>query len=198
MWTFDAAMPMNKPVKPAALNAAVEDDGALLVRRYLSGEESAFDEIVTRYQPYVYNVCLQMLYNPSDAEDAAQNVFIAVYKALPKFRMQSKVSTWIYRIAVNQCISWRRSRREELPIEEDILDTSRHFEGAETRGEISRLMQKLAPHYRVVLVLKYYKELSYEEIAEILSWSPDKVKCYLHRARNIFKGLYEAEFGGQQ
>lgn len=199
MRTYEAAMLMNESGKSAVIEATTaEDEGAILVRRFLAGEERAFDELVCRYQPYVYNVCLQMLDNPSDAEDTAQNVFVAVYKALPRFRMQSKVSTWIYRIAINQCISWRRGRREELPIEFDIVDSSPHFEDAEKRREINRLMQKLAPHYRAVLILKYYRELSYEEIAEILAWSPDKVKCYLHRARNIFKKLYEAEFGGKQ
>lgn len=197
MRTFNATMVMNESGKPAVLNTAIEDDGALLIRRYLAGEEAAFDELVTRYQPYVFNVCLQMLDNHADAEDTAQNVFVAVYKALPKFRMQSKVSTWIYRIAVNQCISWRRGRREELPIEGEIIDPH-DFDDAEKRREIRHLMRKIAPHYRAVLVLKYYRELSYEEIAEVLEWSPDKVKCYLHRARNIFKKLYEAEHGGKQ
>ena len=196
MRTLDATMVMSESRKPAALNTAIEDDGALIVRRFLAGEERAFDELVVRYQPYVYNVCLQMLDNPSDAEDTAQNVFVAVYRALPRFRMQSKVSTWIYRIAVNQCISWRRGRREELPIEIEISDSAPDFEDAEKRREIGHLLQKLAPHYRAVLVLKYYRELSYEEIADILAWSPDKVKCYLHRARNIFKKLYQAEHGG--
>ncbi len=198
MQTFNATMMMSESGQPAVMETAVEDEGTILVRRFLAGEERAFDELVMRYQTYVYNVCLQMLANPSDAEDTAQNVFVAVYKSLPRFRMQSKVSTWIYRIAVNQCISWRRGRREELPIEMEISDPSPDFEDAEKRREISYLLQKLAPHYRAVLVLKYYRELSYEEIAEILAWSPDKVKCYLHRARNIFKKLYEAEFGGKQ
>ena len=198
MRTYEAAMLMNESGKSAVIETSAEDEGAVLVRRFLAGEERAFDELVGRYQPYVYNVCLQMLGNPSDAEDTAQNVFVAVYKALPRFRMQSKVSTWIYRIAINQCISWRRGRREELPIEFEVVDSSPHFEDAEKRREMDQLLQKLAPHYRAVLILKYYRELSYEEIADILVWSPDKVKCYLHRARNIFRKLYEAEFGGKQ
>jgi RNA polymerase sigma-70 factor (ECF subfamily) len=139
-----------------------------------------------------------MLDNPADAEDAAQNALVSAYKALPRFRMQSRVSTWIYRIAVNQCLSIRRSRRPECQVEQDFSDDPPRYEEIEKRQAVRRLLRGLAPHFKAVLILRYYRQLSYEEIAEVLGWSSDKVKCYLHRARNVFKDAYvrEQEDGG--
>lgn len=178
---------------PAVLDATQEDRDLPLVRRFVAGDKRAFDELLARYQPYVYNICLQMLANPSDAEDAAQNVFVGICKALPRFQMRSKVSTWIYRITVNRCISYRRNRHTAMPAEGDLGDRSPSAADLEKRRTVRCLLQKLPAHYRAVLVLKYYRQLSYEEIAEILGWSPAKVKCYLHRARNVFKQAYECE-----
>ena len=180
----------------AVLDPSREDQDAILVRRGLAGEESAFAELVARYQSYVYNVCLHMLGNAQDAEDAAQDVFVAVYKGLPGLRMQSKVLTWIYRITVNQCISRRRARQPEVNVEAELLERAEHSGDSEKRRLVRSLLQRLAPHYRAVLVLKYYQELSYDEAAEILGWSPEKVKCYLHRARGIFRQIYVDEMGG--
>lgn len=186
---------MGNPEKQIILDAVAEDSDASLVRRFQSGDTSAFDELVTKHQSYVYNLCLQMLGNPSDAEDAAQEAFLGIYRGLARFRMNAKVSTWIYRIATNQCMShWRK--RQELPVEIDIEDHSSGFEEAEKRRSVKHLIGQLPPHYRAVLVLKYYRELSYEEIADILGWSVAKVKCYLHRARNIFKKKYEEHEDG--
>lgn len=191
------AMLMSGSENPAVLDAARVDPDLPLVRRFLAGEERAFDELVTRHQSYVYNVCLQILGNQADAEDAAQDVFVAAYKALPRFRMRSKISTWIYRIAVNQCVSRLRRRRAEVRTAQEAGERPTQAGQVEKRRLVRDLVQRLAPHYRAVLVLKYYREFSYQEIAEILGWSPDKVKCYLHRARNIFKRIYEAENRGE-
>jgi RNA polymerase sigma-70 factor (ECF subfamily) len=181
----------------AVLDATREDRDLLLVRQFLAGEKRAFDELVSRHQQYVYNVCLRMLDNTADAEDVAQDVFVAVYKGLRAFRMGSRVSTWIYRIAMNRCISHRRSRRVELPMEQEYGIRSADIEQFADRRVVRQTLQELAPHYRAVLVLRYYRELSHEEIGEVLGWSSEKVKCYLHRARNHFKRLYEAENGGE-
>lgn len=183
---------------PAVLDATTVDHDELLVRSFLAGDEGAFDELVAKYQPFIYNICLQMLENPADAEDAAQNALVAAYKALPRFRMESRVSTWMYRIAVNQCISYRRRQRPEVQAERDFAGRSPSFEEAEKRQTVRKLIRTLAPHFRAVLVLRYYRQLSYEEIAEVLGWTPDKVKCYLHRARNAFREAYrrELESGG--
>lgn len=195
MQALDAAMQMDNAGNPAVLDASREDQDMALVRRFLAGDERAFDALVSRYQSYVYHICLNMLANPCDAEDASQEVFVAVHRALSGFKMRSKVSTWIYRIAMNRCISRRRSRIPEVPMEFEQATMPNEHGDVERRYAIRQMLQRLAPHYRAVLVLKYYHDLSYEEAAETLGWSPEKVKCYLHRARNIFKRIYEEEGG---
>lgn len=187
-------MLMGSLEKPAVLDASVIDRDQLLVKSFLAGDERAFDELAVKYHTYIYNICLQMLGNAADAEDATQNALISAYRALPHFKMKSRVSTWLYRIAVNQCLSLQRSRRLEAPLEKDFGEWSQpSLEDVEKRRIISKLLQRLAPHFRAVLILRYYRELSYIEIAEVLGWSPDKVKCYLHRARNVFKEIYLRE-----
>jgi len=185
---------------PAVLDATTVDRDQLLVRNFLAGDQTAFDELVAKYQPYIYNICLQMLDNPADAEDVTQNALVAAYRALPRFRMESRFSTWMYRIAINQCLSYRRRQRPEMSLERDIPEGSARFEEVDKRETVRKLIQTLAPHFRAVIVLRYYRQLSYEEIAEVLGWTPDKVKCYLHRARNVFKKAYrrELEGGGSQ
>ena len=178
-------------VKKALELGLTKDEDVRLIESFLAGNQAAFDEIVVKYRSYVYNIALRIVGNPTDAEDAAQNVFVSLYKALPRFRMQSKMSTYIYRIATNECIGHKRRQRGELPIESDVGVRSPQLDGPDRRWEVTQLLQGLAPHYRVVLTLKYYRELSCEEIAEILGWSTKKVKNYLHRARNLFRQAYE-------
>lgn len=190
---MDVAMLMSEAENLAVLDVTIDDKDLVLVRRFIAGEERAFDDLVARYQSYVYNVCLHMLSNPTDAEDIAQEVFVAIHKALPKFRMHSKVSTWIYRITINKCISHRRGRPPEVQFEYEECVQSGHAGDVEKRHVVHHLLQEMAPHYRAVLVLKYFHELSYEETGEVLGWSVEKVKCYLHRARNTFKRIYEGE-----
>jgi len=185
---------MSNKEKRAVRDPADTDRDLPLVRQFLAGDETAFDELVSRYRSHVYNICLQMLGNRADAEDAAQEVFVALYEGLPRFQMRSKVATWVYRITVNRCISHRRRRRPTCPIESDTPGQGERFEGTEKRRRVNQALQQLASHYRAALVLKYYRGLSYDEIAEALDWSPGKVKNYLHRARNKFRSIYDREF----
>lgn len=169
-----------------------EDTDLMLVRRFLDGETRGFDEIAVRYQSFVYNICLNMLGNRADAEDAVQETFVAVFKGLRHFKARSALSTWIYRIAINKCRSHRRKRPPEAAVEFDVGIHHDFHKQMKDRQVVRSLLQKLAPHFRAVLVLKYFQQLSYEEIGETLGWSPEKVKCYLSRARKRFKHVYDS------
>ena len=173
----------------------IDDQDYPFVLRFLARDESAFDELVARHQAGVYNLCLQMLGNRSDAEDAAQDVFVAVYKGLPGFRARSKVATWIFRIAVNKCLGYRKSRQAEASPEQDVGEWPPGADELYERRLVRKLIGQLPAHYRAVLVLSYYRELTCAEIAEVLEWSQGNVKCYLHRARLMFKKAYEQECG---
>lgn len=176
-----------------------DSDGELLAR-FLNGEAEAFDRLFLRHQEYVYNICLGVLSNPDDARDCTQETFLQVYRAARSFRGQAQFSTWIYRIAVNNCRGLLRKRpRAPLSSLEDPevgemadpgpppwRDLERHAHGEQVRA----IVAELTPDYRMVLVLRYFQELSYEQMMEVLGWSLPQVKVKLHRARRAFAKQY--------
>ena len=95
------------------------DDDLSLINRFKEGDASAFGEIVFKYQDRVYNLCRHMLRNAEDAEDAAQDVFLKAYQALPKFQPEASLYTWLYRIATNTCIDYKKK-----PILESLFNSS--------------------------------------------------------------------------
>lgn len=180
--------------------ARAPDSDADLLARFLEGQAEAFDRLFLRHQEYVYNICLGILGNPDDARDCTQETFLQVYRAARSFRGQAQFSTWIYRIAVNNCRGLLR-KRPRLPaasIEDpevgEMADPGpppwRDAERAAHADEVRAIIAGLAPDYRTVLVLRYFQELSYEQMMEILGWSLPQVKVKLHRARRAFAKLY--------
>jgi RNA polymerase sigma-70 factor (ECF subfamily) len=160
------------------------DDDRLLVERFQRGDESAFDVLVGRHEEFVYNICLGILNSTDDADDAVQETFLAAYRALRKFRGDSKVSTWLYRIAVRECLDISRRRKPSVG------------DGADERalsGMVRATLDELPAHYRSALVLRYYGGLSYEEIAEAMGSTPGRVKMMLHRARRAFQNRWSGE-----
>jgi len=97
-----------------------EADDLVVVNRFKDGDTSAFEEIVLKYQDRIYNLCRRMLGNAHDAEDAAQDVFLKAYQNLSKFKPVASLHTWLYRIAVNTCIDYRRT-----PLFESLFKTSK-------------------------------------------------------------------------
>jgi RNA polymerase sigma-70 factor, ECF subfamily len=153
---------------------------------------ASFERIVEEYQGRVFRLACSILRNEAAAEDAAQEVFIKVWKALPKFQGQSSLSTWIYAISRNTCLSrLKRERiRETLPLEEakSAAVPSRHSDAAEDR-EIRALVDHLPEKFRQVLVMFYFEERSYEQVAEALALPMGTVKTYLYRAKKELASL---------
>lgn len=174
-------------------NLRPADADLALVREFVSGRADAFDRLYERHSTYVYNTCLGILGNPDDARDAMQDTFVQLYRSLPKFRLQSRFSTWLYRIAVNKCMDSLRSRPKWessdsvdwvgdcVPDQGDVL----------LEAQVREAILRLKPEYRAVLVLCYFQQLSYNEIAETLGCSVDQVRIRLHRARKAFRVHYE-------
>jgi len=190
---------LNRPegVMERVLQSVTTDNTDLvIVQQFLDGEAQGFDEIVRRYQSRVYNTCFQMLGNGSDAEDATQETFVAIFKGLGGFEARSTLSTWIYRITINKCRTFRSKRPSDVNVECDLSIHYDDHDGMQKRQVVRGLLQELKPHYRAVLILRYFQQLSYEEIGETLGWSTSKVKCYLSRARNHFKRAYQFLDGG--
>lgn len=158
-----------------------------------NGDDAAFSILVERYQRAVFNLCYRMLYNSQDAEDAAQEVFIKAYRALRSFDVNRKFSTWILSISSNYCIDQYRKRRlktfslEDSPYEDVKDEKQKNMEVLltikENEQEIQALLDSLHPKDRVAVVMFYWQDYSYEEIADTLDLSLGAVKSRLFRAR---------------
>ena len=173
-----------------------------LIDRFKNGDNSAFGEIVLKYQNKTYNLCRHMLASRQDAEDAAQEVFLKAYQALPRFQPEAALYTWLYRIAVNTCLDYKR-----IPILESLFGTSQEgeflihdrasddpspealYQSKEIGIGLRKSLGKLSPKLRAIIILKEMEDLSYEEIAETIGISMGTVKSRIARAREELKKL---------
>ncbi len=171
-------------------------DDLPLITRFKNGDETAFDEIVLAYQDRIYGLCRRLLGNAHDAEDAAQDTFVKAFQNLPKFQPQASLYTWLYRIAVNTCLDYRRKpffdslfRRtregEELQYDLPTGEPSpeRLAESRQMEQALWKSLAKLSQKLRMVIVLKELEGLSYEEISDVLDISLGTVKSRISRAR---------------
>ncbi len=169
-----------------------------LVRGALDGSESAFREIVLRYQRPVYGLIVRMVRNPSRAEELAQDTFVKAFRALHTYDEQRKFSAWLLTIAHHVAIDdLRRGALKTQPLEEGTEDGPQTREFADTigatpaaiaeHGELAVALQtaigRLRPEYREVVTLRYERELDYDEISEMTGLPMGTVKSSLHRAR---------------
>ncbi len=179
----------------AAHSSAVLDERRL-IKRVLSGERDAFGDLVGAYQAKVLRLCTALLGNATQAEDAAQEIFLKAYQALASFHGHSAFSTWLYRIAANHCKDLLRKRARERTeswetlIEEtgeEIADLLSTTEDATTRLAhaelVQRILSQLPPEQRLLLTLREVAGLSYEELAQAMDCSLDAVKSRLRRTR---------------
>jgi RNA polymerase sigma-70 factor (ECF subfamily) len=189
-----------KPLRALAWPDAASADW-VLVEQCTHGDEDACARLVTDHQRLVYQLALHLLGDPQEALDLSQEVFLRVFRTLPRFRGQSSLRTWIYRIVVNQASNrrrwWRRRHRsQQVALEEhavshgELSDTSslampeRRLEQQETAGRVRAALDLLPFDQRTVIVLREIDELSYEEIAASLGVAVGTVKSRLARARN--------------
>lgn len=159
-----------------------------LVARFQRGDEDAFDLLVERHRKRVYSLVCRLV-SPAEADDLAQEVFIAAYKALPGFRGDSSFSTWIYRIAVHVCSHHLRRRRfdtTELDEQEPDWDRGHDPEHTAISGELQQrvrdAIEQLPYKLRLVVVLRDLHGLSYDEIAQIVGCPIGTVRSRLHYA----------------
>jgi RNA polymerase sigma-70 factor (ECF subfamily) len=171
----------------------VENQELVWLERARNGDQAAFARLVEVYQGPVYNLCYRMLGNAVEAEDATQETFVRMYTKLHTYQPERKLSSWVLSIASHYCIDRLRRRRgiwlslDEEPVAMTVPSRQRSPEDSalrnESRFEVQRLVDELAPAYRVPLVLRYWYDLSYTEIAEAMGLTVQAVKSRLHRAR---------------
>lgn len=158
-----------------------ENGDAALVERYLGGDMTAFDELMIRYERQVYRICYRFVENRDDARDLAQDVFVKAFEHLSRFRGESSLKTWLYRIAVNHCINHvKRHSREMVELTEytGSFQPSVHvdMEENERRDHFRRMVKRLPPRQKAILELRINEQLSYEEIARISGRSVSTIK----------------------
>jgi RNA polymerase sigma-70 factor, ECF subfamily len=142
---------------------------------------------VRRYQASIYRVALRMLGSRADAQDAAQETFVRAWRALPRFRHDSTISTWLYRIVTRRALDKIAARRTTETLDEVELEAGPDpAQAAEHRERLHALGQAIAnlpPDQRAALVLREFEGLSYQEVADVLGTSLPAIKGRIHRAR---------------
>ena len=169
----------------------------LYVEKVLSGNTSAFAYFVNTYQGMAINIAYRICENMQDAEDVVQESFVKAYKNLHTFRLESKFSTWFYRIVFNTAVTFTKSKIWLLPDEVESassrefsdLDTQRQIEISETSEIVSDVLSKIPNAYGLVLSLFYLEDNSVKEVAEITGLNDSNIKVMLFRARKMFKEM---------
>lgn len=182
----------------------------LLLRRLQRGDARAFQELVRRHQDRVFSICLRMLGDASEAEDICQDVFLAVHRHLPRFRGDSRLSTWIFRVTRNHCLNrlkYLERRGSDGDAALDRLDAGalssalvtapegpeRALLAAEQRRLVHEALLRLSAEHRLLVVLRDIEGLAYEDIARVTALPVGTVKSRLHRARAALAGQLEAD-----
>lgn len=185
---------MNKALRP-------ETDETELIERAKKGDARAFSVLVERYQRRVVGVALAVVHNQEDALELAQETFVRAYENLGKFESRSSFSTWLYRIAANLAIDFRRRegrrtvlRGEDAEKEFDRLpSTSGDAFGEMSRRELNQrlnnALKELTPEHRAAILLREVEGLSYDEISEVLQCPRGTVMSRLHYARNRLRAI---------
>lgn len=175
------------------MNALDKEQDKQDISRVLAGNREAFEGLVRRHEANVRGLCLSILQDAAEADDAAQEVFWKTYKSLKSFREEAAFSTWVHRIAVRHCLDVKRGQKRrraeslDLLIEQGMDPAETARPAVEARNELAKVLSELAPEYRTVLVLRESEGYTYEEIAEAMSTSLDSVKARLRRAREALR-----------
>ncbi|MGM0498477.1 MAG: RNA polymerase sigma factor [Bacteroidota bacterium] len=171
-----------------------------IVREIKNGNEGAFKELVEKNQEMIINACNSFVHNREDAMDIAQEVFIKAYNSIHKFQGKSKLSSWLYRIAVNNSLNFIRDyKRKNIlssldllfenstdisdKIEDDTDNKEKSFENEEMRAALKKSVGELPKKQKVALTLNKFEELSYKEIAEVMEISVSETGVLINRAK---------------
>jgi len=175
------------------------DNEKALVQRAQKGDHDAFAALVDEHQRYVYNLALRVVKDENEALDLTQETFVRAWTALPNFKGQSQLRTWLYRIVTNLCYNRLPNLRRSLndlgdEVMEDIPETNfntpaQEFESNEIRRHLYQAIENLDENYRLLITLRYQNELSYDEIASTLNLPLGTVKTGIFRAKEQLRKM---------
>ena len=173
-------------------------EDAHILKLFQTDEQKAFSSLVMKYQERVYWHVRKMVVNHEDANDITQNIFIKVWKALSKFKKESNLYTWIYRIATNETLNFIKANKnkiaqslENIQIENKKDDS--YFSGDEIEAKLHQALATLPEKQKLVFNMKYYQEMKYEEISEILNTSVGGLKASYHLAVKKVESYLKAD-----
>jgi RNA polymerase sigma-70 factor (ECF subfamily) len=177
-------------------------------------DEKVFHELVKSFQKNVFHTCLGFVHNNEDAQDISQDVFIEIYRSVNKFRGDSKISTWVYRIAVNKSLNFLRKQKQvknissieqlhsdakiqgEQGIIKEPATDEHHFEKKELARILIKAIDSLPKNQRIAFTLSKYDDMQYAEIAVVMDMSLPAVESLIHRAKlNLQKKLFRYREG---
>lgn len=177
-----------------------------LIKLASKGNTSAFEKLIITYEKHIYNICLRMLGNEQEAYDAAQEVCMKIWRQIHTFEGNSKFSTWVYRIATNQCLDMLRKNKTKkeisiyqtnkdqdeewtLDLPDAKADMDKHIEELALKDVIDLALSEIKVEYKEIIVLREMQNYSYDEIGDILNLSQGTVKSRLSRARSALKKI---------
>ena len=163
----------------------------ILLERFRAGEQAAFDTLLNKYMKAVYNLTYSFCGNAQDAEDLSQEAWVKAYHNLKTFEARASFYTWLRKIVVNHCLNFLQVRRRHFtfsandaqPVADDPPPEPNH----ETRLDMQNAIQMLPDNHKMTVILRYYENLSYEEIAQTMRCSTGTVMSRLHYARKKIK-----------
>lgn len=165
-----------------------------LVERVKNGDSLAFEELVLRYQKPIYYFVLRVLKHPLEAEDTVQKIFLLAHQNIKGFRSESTFKTWIYRIGINQCNNFFRQNKnreftsfEDLPMADSRADQERELSEKESVENLRKAVEQLPYKQRMVVTLRIYQDLSFEEIGTALNMKANSAKVNFHHALETLK-----------
>lgn len=181
-----------------------------IIQKLQRGNEQAFKELVENYQKMVVNTCFGMVHNIEDAEDIGQEVFIEVFRSVHKFRSDSKLSTWLYRISVNRSLNFIRDNKrkkwfqsfedlvqKKIALHENLINRKSDqpeykLENTQRSILLHETIDSLPEKQKIAFTLSKYEDLSYQEISKVMDVSVSSVESLLYRAKkNLQKKLYK-------
>jgi len=187
----------------SAVSSVTEQDEARFVMASKQGDQDAFAQLVQWHQRRVFNLVFRMLQHYEEACEVTQEAFLAAWQGLPSFRGDARFSTWLYRIAYNCALKQLEQRKRDKALQvvvqaEQVVANARREERVDAELEaharqalVHEHLSELPAKYRIVLVLRHLQEMTYEEMAEILSMPIGTIKTHLFRARNLLKERLE-------
>ncbi len=205
LWTSSQSLGLSIP---GTVSTPLEQDDAQLVTASKGGDQDAFSQLVQRYQRRVFNLVLRMLQDYDEASETTQEAFLAAWQGLPGFRGEARFSTWLYRIAYNCALKQLEVRKRDrnlqqaLQAEQALQSTGEaqktaHIEALDSHELVHEQLAQLPAKYRIVLVLRHLQDMTYEEMAEVLTMPIGTIKTHLFRARNLLKERLQVFEQGQ-